>query len=308
MTTNTNVNSEEVKSFIVSLLELADLNERSISRYTDEEAMKLFKIAFTHKSLDIDAAGNYELAELLGDGFINSIAVNYIVNYRFISKDGRRITNVGWISKIKTNLISKKGLATIGIKRGFGKFIQYNPEDRELVKFKDLKESERLKHTTYMSLIEDTVEAFIGTLVQIIDEKNDVVGPGYGVATRIVYKLFDEVTKGLTLKYREIWDPKSRLKELYDKNPELGPFTNRTFVSIPIMENDVSVGWKIRVFAQFKSRGKTTQMKIAEVNVRTNKVEAENKAAEKALVFLERRGIFDTPDDPYKRKQRGKKK
>ncbi len=302
-----NVNDSKFKEFVVKMMKRASLNDRSIERYTGPEEMEQFKLAFTHKSLNLDAASNYELAELLGDGIINSIIVNYIVNERFVRKDGKRIVNVGWISKIKTNFISKKGLSQLGMKYGFGDFIRYNPNDKTLIKIKDLSDEQRKNNTIYMSLIEDTVEAFIGTLVQVIDHANDVIGPGYGVATRLVYSLLDEID--VELKYDKIWDAKSRLKELYDKynrpeyNNQLGVFSTRgrniTFKSINFQEGDKYL-WKIIITATINNKKQSIVEKIYRDK---NKIEAENAAAEEALKILARRKFYNIPTDPYVRKQ-----
>jgi len=62
--------------------------------------------------------------------------------------------------------------------------------------------------TTYISLYEDTLEAFVGTMVQIVDKKLSpwdtkrkihLPGPGYGIASLLVYTLLDDIETSLNI-------------------------------------------------------------------------------------------------------------
>lgn len=291
--------------FVRDLLAMSGLNNKSILQCTDKESIEKFRTAFIHKSIDTDAVSNYELAEIMGDALVNTAIVSYIRKERF-----PKVVNVDWITRIKIKLISKKGLANLAYVKGFGDFIQYSEEYG--ANFAGKTFEELWKTHKYISLYEDTFEAFIGTMESIIDEKLSIIsdrgtptpGPGYSCVCKLVYKILDDID--IKLQYQYLWDPVTRLKKLYDKHNSLGWCFSKQ-VSTKLVENED--GTKIfvtRIFAyllgnRMKTEGNENLIRIGYAES-VNKDESKNTAATAALNMLQRYGIMDTPKDPYTRK------
>lgn len=192
------------KEFIVSILtKYGYIKPSAITKFTDPESMKLFRQAFTHKS--VAGANNYELFEFQGDTVVNLATVEYLRS-RF-----PRIVSVKWLTRLKHNLISKKHLGLLAEKAGFFEHVGYS---KEWANDKLLNMDDPHTNTEYMSLLEDTFEAFVGCLVEIVDART-TKGVGYAIAYNIVCSFLDTIP--ISLKYEDVFDSKSRLKELYDK-------------------------------------------------------------------------------------------
>ncbi len=193
------------KIFITSLLERLDLNQQSLANFTDEESMLEFSRAFTHKTWS--KTFNYERYEFLGDTIINDAVAHYI------SLTFPHIQNVAWMTRIKHTLISKKYLASLAHKAKFLDFIRYGEELKPILTGSYEKANATL-NKEYLSILEDVFEAFIGALRDIVDKKT-VDGIGGIIARQMVHTFLDKKT--IPVAYDDIFDPKSRLKEIYDK-------------------------------------------------------------------------------------------
>ncbi len=203
----------EFREFIRGLLKYGDLSEREISRYTDEDAMRIFRAAFIHPSYS--SKFNYELLELLGDITLNAAIVYYIlVRYP-------NITNVGYFSHVKARLVGKKFLYEIAKKQGFFKHILYSRGVFEILR------DERIKRMSY-DIMEDTLEAFIGALGKVI-----LRGETYGRFNAVVYKIMESFLDEMKIDpydYELYYDPISRVTEIYNsrqwKASELWTYEN----------------------------------------------------------------------------------
>ena len=193
------------KIFIISLLERLDLNHQSLANFTDEESMLEFSRAFTHKTWS--KTFNYERYEFLGDTIINDAVAHYI------SLTFPHIQNVAWMTRIKHTLISKKYLASLAHKAKFLDFIRYGEELKPILSGSYEKANATL-NKEYLSILEDVFEAFIGALRDIVNKKT---GQGIGgiISRQMVHTFLDKKT--IPVAYDDIFDPKSRLKEIYDK-------------------------------------------------------------------------------------------
>ena len=202
--THTHSNSD-FKTFIISLLERLDLNQQSLADFTDEESMVEFSRAFTHKTWS--PTFNYERYEFLGDIIINDAVAHYIsINFPHIQ-------NVAWMTRIKHTLISKKYLAALAHEAKFLSFIRYGEELSPLLKG-SYKQAKETLNKEYLSILEDVFEAFIGVLRDVVNKKT-VDGIGGIISRKMVHTFLDKKT--IPVAYDEIFDPKSRLKEIYDK-------------------------------------------------------------------------------------------
>ena len=193
------------KIFILSLLRRLDLNQQSLDAFTDEESMIEFSRAFTHKTWS--KSFNYERYEFLGDTIINDTVGHYI------SVTFPHIQNVAWMTRIKHTLISKKYLAGLAHKAKFLEFIRYGDELKPILACSYEKATASL-NKEYLSILEDVFEAFIGALRDIVD-KQTVDGVGGIIARNMVCTFLDKKT--ISVNYDDIFDSKSRLKEIYDK-------------------------------------------------------------------------------------------
>lgn len=188
------------KSFIIEILNIARLTDRTIVSLTDNESMTVFRKAFTHKSYDQDF--NYEFLEFRGDVIVNYAIVSYI-RERF-----PRVTSIKWITKLKHNLASKKNLSNLAEKGRFLDHIHYGQEMYSVVSDRNRNENEK-----YQSMMEDTFEAFTAAIVQVVDSKFRH-GVGYAVAYAILSAYFN--LQEISLKQSDVFDSKTRLKEIYD--------------------------------------------------------------------------------------------
>ena len=349
------------KDFIAFLLKNAKLDDVHMEFLLSAESLKRFQVAFTHKSVSIEATDNYELSELVGDSVINTIIISHIRS-RF-----PRIVNVDWISRIKNTAISKDQLSVLAFNNGFLKWIHMSDagqehdsdvshEKRELVNLflynsridpndiasatlyrvsdgyidfkRDIAETFRIGYdklflnAKFKSLLEDTMEAFVGTLQSMIDKYEgakypdfaiygNLPGPGYAVCSYIISKFLSEVN--IPIDYESVFDPKSRLKQHifdpkslsfkeYFKTIELKtiPPTFRTIISIP----DISKNERVLVADITRSASTGNMGSEMEASRRALDVIAGKKYLPNTEIYLNKTlQRIITPSDPYRSKQ-----
>lgn len=178
---------------VASVLKLAKIKQHYIDRLLTHK--KEYEMVFTPKSHNMNE--NYEVFEFAGDGIINSFIPYYflrrfpILNCTF---------GVKILGRLKINYVSKRSFSKISENLGFLNFIKATEEQKQ-------------NSTIVTNLLEDVLEAFIGATVKILDEEF-TIGVGYGIAYRILETLFDRIN--ISLEYEDIYDPKSRLKEVFE--------------------------------------------------------------------------------------------
>lgn len=190
---------ESFRSLIVSLLKRGKLKNDYILSITDERGMDMYSQVFTHNS--VDRKKNYEYFEILGDSTINKGIVWYL--YRKFPQlncpEGVKI-----LSRLKISLVSKKSFSTFADKLGFWGYISASEQER-----RDKKKS----------ILEDVFEAFFAATEILIDTKIKL-GAGYAICYNIITSLFDETE--ISLRYEDLFDAKTRLKEIFDHYRILG--------------------------------------------------------------------------------------
>ena len=244
------VRGEEFKKFISRVLKRSRMQSNSIHSILDEHGMELFNTAFTHKTAN--EHDNYEYLELMGDGLVNTCIVWYI-NDKFPQL--RHPEYVQIVARLKINLISK---------RSFFEFA------RRLDMWKFVTASEEIKTTNMKKTLEDVFEAFFGALCMLVNKRN---GMGFNVCNNIIKSLFDEIK--ISLKYEDLYDPKTRLKETFDLYKNLGviKYQNQRIDDIQ----------HVTVF--MLNNGMTTLLGNGSAAL---KIDAEQKAADNALKMLAR--------------------
>lgn len=259
---------DEFKEFITKLLKRGKLGKKNIKKLTDEEGMKMYSVIFTHSSADEE--NNYEFWELLGDKLANSCILKYFTR-RFPQL--RRPMGVNILSKLMIKYGSKKSFAEIGIEMGFFDFITASEHERR---------------TKRNSLVEDAFEAFLGYTSDAID--NEVAeGAGYPICYNIVKSMFDDI-KDISLKYRDLVDNITILKETFDKyRNDIGQKDRKRTMDSWIREEGAEVG-TITIY--------TTKGRALASGTASLKNKAEQAASRKALEILEKDGYTkDLPKD-----------
>jgi len=169
---------------------------------------------FTDSSYD--PRDNYEIFEFLGDVTINKFVAWYLF-FRYPQFDCPQGVKV--LTRMKINAISKTTFSQIADSLGFWPLIRASETRKNSAKSKK-------------SMLEDVFEAFFGATELILDTTY-IRGLGSAVCYTILQSLFDEVD--FSLKYEDLYDAVTRLKELGDSNPSLLPieYVQKTNPNVP---------------------------------------------------------------------------
>ncbi len=281
----------DFKNFLNKIFENAKLQKEHISFLLNKENFIRFSNAFTCETVDVK--NNYEYSEHIGDGFFNAFLVSYIYRKfpKFQSSECVKI-----VARLKINYVSKNELAKIAEDNGFWNYISADISTRQTKKKK---------------LLEDTLEAFIGTVVQIMNEFKDEyitkynLRIGYSIAEKILEYFFEKVV--FSFKYEDLYDSITRLKELRDMLPkEIGTLETRferkeQLVTCQIVRT-------VNAVYQTKQDGTsdfnkivrgTGRQNIIAVSVASIQPDAEQKASEIAIETLRKEGLVKHPPRIY---------
>ena len=187
------------KTLLTGILERGKLKPKYIDVLTSDENMRKYDQAFTAASANEHC--NYEIFEQLGDLSANKFIVWYAYK-RFPQL--RCPLGVKVVARLRINYGARKSFAKIADDLGFWMYISASEEER----------SRRKK-----DLLEDCLESFIGCTEQILDEAFRP-GVGYGIVYDILANIFDAIR--MSLQYKDLYDSKTRLKELFDAHKDLG--------------------------------------------------------------------------------------
>ena len=210
----------EFKELIANFLSRSKLRREYIDLFTNEKNLQKFKIAFTDASFDQNT--NYEYYEFVGDVVVNKTLVFYIL-YRF-----PQVKKQGWLTKIKHYLMSGRYLGMLADKYGFFPHIRFAGKVQEA-----FEQNPILHHNEeYTKLLENVFEAFVGCFMEICDEIFY-----YGVGDHLMFEIFKSLldAEEISIKYEDIFDPVSRLKEIYDQmkipfNTHFSTFENKNAI------------------------------------------------------------------------------
>lgn len=180
-------------NMIKKVFKMGKLKNEYISKILEGDGLNLYKKVFTHPTAD--SQHNYESLEILGDSIVNCCIVWYL-SRRFPQLNCPEGVKI--IARLKINLVSKKMFADFGYKLGFWPYVSADMEIRQ----------NKMKPT-----LEDVFEAFFGATQKLVDEKIRK-GVGYSICYNITEYLFDQID--ISLKYEDLYDAKTRLKELFD--------------------------------------------------------------------------------------------
>ena len=191
----------DFKDLINSVLKKGNLKKKYRDMLTDDASMSIYASAFTSEL--VDPVNNYQVLEQVGDLTGNKFIVNYMYE-KFPQLDCAEGVKV--VARLRINYGAKQSFSEIARKLGFWPFISATND---------------LRQRKMKPLLEDVFEAFLGATERILDKKKRI-GVGYAIVYDILATIFDDMD--ISLRYEDLYDPKTRLKELFDVHEEsLGP-------------------------------------------------------------------------------------
>ncbi len=273
----------EFRNIVHAFLKRGGLTQEHIGRLMDDSAMRIWGMVFTARCAH--PTENYELYETLGDGVANNALVYYLVR-RFPEincPDG-----VPVLARLKINLVSKDTFRTLNEQHlGFWPYITAAEDTRQ---------------RQQKSLLEDTFEAAMGALVWMVDDRI-YQGAGFAIAYNIIESLFNTMT--ISLSYDELFDAKTRLKEMVDAFKMRGPsFNGRRLPPIGDIEyrradRRPDGSHSVSIY-RVESRTPKQEALLATAQGTCQK-DAEQKAADVAVKKLRTMGYVNPPKEAYAR-------
>jgi len=264
---------ENFKRLISSLLKRGGLREKYIRILTDRESMKQYASAFTSEL--VDEVNNYQVYEQMGDLTGNKFIVWYMYK-RFPQL--KCAEGVKVVARLRINYGAKQSFSDIAKGLGFWPYISATND---------------LRQRKMKPLLEDVFEAFLGVTESILDDRIRI-GVGYALVYDILKAIFDDME--ISLKYEDLYDAKTRLKELFDiYESDLGPLVYRESKTELITQSKV-----FRVEGgtyETRQNGTINKKRIIKgryvhlgVGSAALKADAQQNAAKEALKFLNSQG------------------
>jgi dsRNA-specific ribonuclease len=280
----------DFKTLIQTLLKKGNLKPKYINLLTDDQSMEIYNNAFT--SSTANETNNYEIFEQLGDVTANKFIVWYMYR-RFPQLNCTEGVKV--IARLRINYGAKQSFFTIADNIGFWPFITASEEQRNKKR---------------KSLLEDALESFIGATEFLIDTRIKQ-GVGYSIVYDILEKLFNDIP--ISLKYEDLYDAKTRLKELFDfynKEASTNKIGSLEYENIQAKLDDDKILTTVKVY-QVISSGKNKCYGCGAVKDSTKKVligigtaalqpDAQQNAAKNALETLQKYGYNKPIPEIYK--------
>ena len=290
---------DDFRELITELLRRGNLKPKYIEQLTSKKAMQAFGVAFTAASAD--PVNNYERFEQIGDVTANKFIVWYAYR-RFPQLDCTAGVKV--VARLRINYGAKATFAQIADDLGFWDYISCAIDgDQRNVKYRNRHKKD---------LLEDVFEAFVGCTEYLLD-KAYMPGVGYGIVYNILSSIFDDIS--ISLRYDDLFDAKTRLKETFDLFADLGEwaFINRrtepnedghtmsesSLYIVPVGESKMPIREKYgpgkRDFTEKPRRG----WKRIGSALAPKKSDAEQLAAEQGLQYLKSKGYYRHPPKEY---------
>jgi len=177
--------------------------ETFIQDITTSRDIADFRRALTHWTDNPDPRGNGDIDEFMGDGIIYAIETTWLPQ-RF-----PKIYSEKWLTRIKHGISNKKALSMFAYESDFLDYISYGPEAQAEID----RDPDPNTNCRVASMLEDAFEAFVGCLVKVIDRKYPV-GIGYTIVNQFLLSYLNALD--ISLDPKKLFDPVTRLKELYE--------------------------------------------------------------------------------------------
>ncbi len=289
----------DFKRMIVGLLKRGKLKPKYIDRLTDSKSLQAYGQAFTARTAD--AVNNYERFEQIGDVTANKFIVWYAYR-RFPQLDCTDGVKV--VARLRINYGAKQFFGPLGEQLGFWPFISSAEEGTE--------RNQYYRNRNKKDLLEDCVESFVGCTEYLLD-KAFRPGVGYGIVYDILADIFDDIH--MSLKYEDLYDPKTRLKETFDAYKQLGTWYFHD------TREEVNSGYTMANSVLYQIPPDTPQQPIKRKTgigrkdyellpqsdwvqlgsgITSKKGDAQQKAAEQGITRLKYMGFFKEPPPEYK--------
>jgi dsRNA-specific ribonuclease len=254
--------SDAFKNAIIQLLKRSGIRSSSINFLSNDDSMKVYDVAFTHSSFNENS--NYEYYELIGDSIVNNCIVLYLKErFPFMCKNPEYVRI---ISRLKNMLQSKKSFSSIM---------------KELELWTFVSATNTIKNTNQKKISEDIFESFFGATYTLCEEMYGNIGKAFAVVYNIIKKIFDNIQ--ISLRYEDIFDAKSRIKELFDYHKHIGKLEYKN----TIVENDVKRQC-VQVY-RIHNDGRKTLLASHRSSLL---IDAQQVASQNALNVLKKQGIF----------------
>jgi dsRNA-specific ribonuclease len=273
-----------IKNFLTDILtKRSGMRPESISKYLDnKDNMKQLMSAFTHWSFD--PINNYEYYETLGDVTLNKCVVWYF-HKRFptirTSENPSRI-----MTALKTKNISKFVFSKLSDFLKLENYIRYRP-------ILDKKKKKPVMIDNKMKT--DVFESLFGTLEDIINNTEQMMGIGEVPVYNIVSTLIDQV-KNISLDIEDLVDDKSKISEIFSKYRETSEHQyiyKEVGKPNPANPELVDKFYQVSLKLKFKNPYNPSETITYETPVKESrkKLEAEKMVAKDALAFMKNYGI-----------------
>lgn len=279
MARQANREDTEFKQFVKDILTgpggvRDDVAEKLLTKKKNIDRFRLSFVSKTH-----DRYENYEQSEFIGDGFLHAYAVKFI-RTKFPS-----VKNPDWMTRIQQYLNRGKTLGLIAYKNNFMRFMKVGDKIVQDIEDKD-----------FRATLEDTFEAFIGAVVTAFDDEYPD-GVGYAVGKNIAFHYYFKLD--IPLKRELLWDPITRLKELYEKYK----WPSKPQLVYKIFSDRVNNVYTVTVYGWPHLRNSTVPLTLAnrqQITTFTDKTDAlaKNGAANAALTTLIKAGFVEKLTDP----------
>jgi len=254
------------------------LSKKYVDILTDDTSMKAYSQAFT--SCTFNPSLNYEFFEQMGDVSANKFLVYYFYRRFPVLKCAQ---GVKVVARLKINYVSKDTFSRIAKQEGFWPYIQASDE------WKDRRSKD---------LLEDVFEAFIGATEYLIDHRVKQ-GLGAVVIGEYLTKVFDN--ENVSLAYNDLYDSKTRLKELFDKyGGELGRIKYTQTKQFDSDGNSTTTSRIMRC-----SNGGRGAPETIGIGIGRSKADAQRAAAEEAILKMRQRGFYKEEPPEYARFRNG---
>lgn len=275
---------ETFKRIILTLLNKGKIKKKYINMLITPINMEKYAAAFTSEL--VDEENNYQVYEQLGDLVGNQFIVWYIY---------RRFPQLQCAEGVK---VAARLRINYGSKQSFYKFAE------ELGLWSFITATNDLRYRKKKDLLEDVFEAFIGVTALILDEEIRI-----GVGNAIVYQILKTIFDGIniSLLYKDLYDAKTRLKELFDIHEEiLGPLKYEMKRDEKIVTSYV---FRLEGGKYFTSHnGKIDKKRIVGgtailIGTGTASLEsdAQQKAAEQGVETMKNQGYYKIPPKCYRK-------
>ena len=171
------------------LLPMAEPDPQLRLELVKPEPMKIWTVAFTHKSFNPNIGENYEILEKLGDGVMKTTFTDYLT---------KRFTNLdeGTLTLFQNSILTKVEQANLANQYNLPKYLRTAFESSI--------------HTS-----EDVLEAYFGALLSIGNSIR--MGQGYTYAYNTIVNIFNKIdfsTENLAINLK---DPITYVKELFEQ-------------------------------------------------------------------------------------------